>query len=152
MNILVPDHFGGRPRKINTWFLYTHMVYLYPKQSLGYQQHSFRLLLLYVHNWHHSLTADIPLHYVYEHGLQCINVHGAPPCSYSPLLIPFCFSLLLPFPAPFYLLGTLLAVTGSVHLSPRLLVNWPPLTQPSPHPPPSDFPKPQTPRALLRRP
>ncbi len=24
----VPDHFGGRPRKINAWFLYTHMVYL----------------------------------------------------------------------------------------------------------------------------
>jgi hypothetical protein len=24
----VPDHFGGRPWKINAWFLYTHMVYL----------------------------------------------------------------------------------------------------------------------------
>jgi hypothetical protein len=30
---------------------------------------------------------------------------------------------LLPFPTPFYLLGTLLAVTGSVHLGLRLLVN-----------------------------
>ncbi len=26
--VLVPDHVGGRPRNINTWFLYTHMVYL----------------------------------------------------------------------------------------------------------------------------
>ncbi len=24
----VPDHDGGRPREINAWFLYTHMVYL----------------------------------------------------------------------------------------------------------------------------
>jgi hypothetical protein len=31
--------------------------------------------------------------------------------------------LLLPFAPPLYLLGTLLAVTGSVHLVPRLLVN-----------------------------
>ncbi len=29
-----------------------------------------------------------------------------------------------PLCSPFYLLGTLLAVTGSVHLLPRLLVNW----------------------------
>jgi hypothetical protein len=25
---LVPDHDGGRPKQINAWFLYTHMVYL----------------------------------------------------------------------------------------------------------------------------
>jgi hypothetical protein len=56
---IVPDHFGGRPRKINAWFLYTHMVYLKPKQSLGYQRHSFRLLLLYTHNWYHSFIASI---------------------------------------------------------------------------------------------
>jgi hypothetical protein len=24
----VPDHDGGRPKEINAWFLYTHMVYL----------------------------------------------------------------------------------------------------------------------------
>ncbi len=24
----VPDHDGGRPKQINAWFLYTHMVYL----------------------------------------------------------------------------------------------------------------------------
>jgi hypothetical protein len=28
MYIHVPDHDGGRPKQINAWFLYTHMVYL----------------------------------------------------------------------------------------------------------------------------
>jgi hypothetical protein len=41
-------------------------------------------------------------------------------------------SLLLPFPGPLYLLGTLLAVTGSVHPGPRLLVNWSHHFHPSP--------------------
>ncbi len=50
-----------------------------------------------------------------------------------------CWSPLLPSLTPFYLLGTLLAVTGSVHLGLRLLVNWPPLSQPFPQtlPPPT---------------
>jgi hypothetical protein len=39
------------------------------------------------------------------------------------LLSPLADSLLLPFSTLPYLLGTLLAVTGSVHLVPRLLVN-----------------------------
>jgi hypothetical protein len=39
-----------------------------------------------------------------------------------PLLIPLCLPF-APLSAPFYLLGTLLAVTGSVHLGLRLLVN-----------------------------
>jgi hypothetical protein len=26
--VSVPDHDGGRPKQINAWFLYTHMVYL----------------------------------------------------------------------------------------------------------------------------
>jgi hypothetical protein len=48
------------------------------------------------------------------------NVNGAfPLLFYLPLLIPLCS----PFPTPLYLLGTLLAVTGSVHLGLRLLVN-----------------------------
>ncbi len=60
------------------------------------------------------------------------------PCFYLPLLIPLCPPL-FPFQTPFYLLGTLLAVTGSVHLGLRLLVNWPPLSQPFPQtlPPPN---------------
>ncbi len=57
----------------------------------------------------------------------------------SPCWLPFA-SLLLPFQPPFYLLGTPLAVTGSVHLGLRLLVNWPPLFHPLPNPPPSKFP------------
>jgi hypothetical protein len=47
------------------------------------------------------------------------NIHGAFPLLSSPLAD----SLLLPFSTPFYLLGTLLAVTGSIHLGLRLLVN-----------------------------
>jgi hypothetical protein len=47
------------------------------------------------------------------------NIHGA----FSLLFVFLANSLLLPFPTPFYLLGTLLAVTGSVHLGLRLLVN-----------------------------
>ncbi len=46
-------------------------------------------------------------------------IHGTFPLLLSPLAD----FLLLPFPALPYLLGTLLAVTGSIHLVPRLLVN-----------------------------
>jgi hypothetical protein len=41
----------------------------------------------------------------------------------SPYSFPLVDSLLLSFLGPLYLLGTLLAVTGSVHPGPRLLVN-----------------------------
>jgi hypothetical protein len=51
--------------------------------------------------------------------LQCTTIHGVFPL----LLFPFADSFLPPLSAPFYLLGTLLAVTGSVHLGLRLLVN-----------------------------
>jgi hypothetical protein len=63
-----------------------------------------------------------------------------PPQGAFPLLFsPHADSPLLPFPTPLNLLGTLLAVTGSVHLGLRLLVNWPPLSQPFPQslPPPN---------------
>jgi hypothetical protein len=54
--------------------------------------------------------------------------------AHSPCWLPFA-----PPSTPFYLLGTLLAVTGSVHLGLRLLVNWPPLSQSFPQtlPPPN---------------
>jgi hypothetical protein len=69
------------------------------------------------------------------------------PYFYSPCWFPF-----VPFLCPLYLLGTLLAVTGSVHLVLRLLVNWPPLSQPFPFPPHSKFPVPRLNIcALLRR-
>ncbi len=56
---------------------------------------------------------------------------------YLPLLIPF----LLPITNPFTYMETLLDVTGSVHLGPRLLVNWPPLSQPLPNPSPLQIPR-----------
>ncbi len=50
-------------------------------------------------------------------------------------------------------LGTLLAVTGSFHLGLRLLVNWPPLSQPFPQTlPPPNSQNPNLPSASLRRP
>jgi hypothetical protein len=50
------------------------------------------------------------------------NIMAHSPCLlYLPLLIPLL--PLLPFLIPFFLLGTLIAVTGSVHLGLRLLVN-----------------------------
>jgi hypothetical protein len=61
------------------------------------------------------------------------------PCFLLPLLIPFCP---LSF-VPFTYLETLLAVTGSVHLGLRLLVNWPPLSQPFPTPSPLQIPSSQ---------
>jgi hypothetical protein len=67
--------------------------------------------------------------------------------EYSPCFllfpIPFC-SLFIPL----YLLGTLLAVTGSVHLVSRLLINWLPISlpwliyPPSWNPDPLGFPSP----------
>jgi hypothetical protein len=68
---------------------------------------------MHIYNWYLSNTTGI--HYVHEHRLRVRN---------NPLTS--CFS---PFPFaphsyPLYLLGTLLAVIGSVHIVSRLLVNW----------------------------
>jgi hypothetical protein len=51
------------------------------------------------------------------------NIHGAFPLLFSSPLADCPLSPLAPLLTPFYLLGTLLAVTGSVHLGLRLLVN-----------------------------
>ncbi len=67
-----------------------------------------------------------------------------PPCFLSP----FADSPLLPLLVPFTYLETLLAVTGSVHLGLRLLVNWPPLSQPFPIPSPLQIPSTQVNRRL----
>jgi hypothetical protein len=70
------------------------------------------------------------------------------PCFLSPLAE----SLLLPFRIPFTYLETLLAVTGSVHLGLRLLIYWPPLSQPFPQslpPPNSQNPGYQAPHYVL---
>ncbi len=78
--------------------------------------------------------------------LQCTIIHGASPCLNLPLLTLLCSPL-----PPFYLLGTLLAVTGSVHLGPRLLVNWPALSHPSSQPLPSpNFPEPLVAQRLTK--
>ncbi len=70
------------------------------------------------------------------------NIHGAIPLLFiSPCWFPD--SLLLPFLIHFTYLETLLGVTGSVHPGLRLLVNWSPLSQPSPNPSPSKFPEPR---------
>jgi hypothetical protein len=58
-----------------------------------------------------------------------------------------------PFPppfVPFYLLGTLLAVTGIVNLGLRLLVNWPLLPHPSPKPSPLQIPRTPTVQRLTK--
>jgi hypothetical protein len=74
---------------------------------------------MYMHNWCHSSISGIL--YTHGHKLQCTTIHGAFPLLLSPLTS----SPFLPLCVPFYLLGTLLAVTGSVHLVPRLLVTTP---------------------------
>ncbi len=102
---------------------------------------------MHIYNWYHSNIQ--PFFYIHKHRLQC--TWRIPLAFRLPLLIPF-VPLCSPFMAPFYLLETLLAVTGSVHLGLRFLVNWPPLTHPSPKPSPSKFPEPKSPSASLRRP
>jgi hypothetical protein len=69
---------------------------------------------MHIYNWYHSDVTSI--HYVHE--FVTVNYRSIPLLFASPLFVPFCS----PFVSP-YLLGTLLAVTGSVHLVPRLLVN-----------------------------
>jgi hypothetical protein len=102
---------------------------------------------MHIYNGYHSIAAVILLYT----RTQITIYMACSPCFSSPLAD----SLLLPFSTPFYLLGTLLAVTGSVHLGLRLLVNWPPLSQPFPQtlPPPNSqnpgYPAP--PKTTLRR-
>ncbi len=58
------------------------------------------------------------------------------------LFTSLCWFPFVPLSVSFYLLGTLLAVTGSVHPVPRLLANWSPHLHPSPFPPHSEIPTP----------
>ncbi len=91
---------------------------------------------MHIYNWHYSNVTGI--HYVHEYRLQYTWRN---PLAFflSPLADPF----LLPFLVPFTYLETLLAVTGSVHLGLRLLVNWPPPSQPFPNPSPLQIPRTQ---------
>ncbi len=99
---------------------------------------------MYMYNWYHSSISGIL--YTHEHGLQCTTIHGAFPLLLSPLAS----SLFLLLCTPFYLLWTLLAVTGIVHLGLRLLVNWPSLPHPSPKPSPLQIPRTPTAQRLTR--
>jgi hypothetical protein len=72
------------------------------------------------------------------------NIHGAIPLLFvSPCWFPFA-----PLSSPLYLPGTLRAVTGSVHLGLRLLVNWPPLSQSFPQSLPLQHPRTQVTKRL----
>ncbi len=84
---------------------------------------------MHIYNWYHPNITGI--HYIHKHSLQYT---WRIPLAFSPCWLPFA-----PLSNPLYLLGTLLAVTGSVHLGLRLFVNWPPLSQPFPRslPPPN---------------
>jgi hypothetical protein len=69
---------------------------------------------MHIFNWYHSNVQAFIIYRSTDY-----NIHGT-------FLLPFYLPLLFPFAplsTPFYLLGTLLAVTGSVHLGLRLLVN-----------------------------
>jgi hypothetical protein len=85
-------------------------LYLYSKHSLGYQQHLYRAVNIYIH-----ITGNHSDIYT-----QLLRIHLGSEYMWR---FPLADSFLLPFLSPFYLLGTLLAVTGSVHPGPRLLVN-----------------------------
>jgi hypothetical protein len=95
-----------------------------------------------MYNWYQSI-ATVILSYT-QTQITIYMAHS--PCFLSPLAS----SLLLPFPTPSYLLGTLLAVTGSVHVGLRLLVNWPPLSQPSPQSLPLQIPRTQVTQRLTK--
>jgi hypothetical protein len=75
------------------------------------------IIIMHIYNWYHSITASILLYTRDENRFICTR--------YIPLAIfsPCWFPLLLPCLTLLNLLGTLLAVTGFVHLVPRLLVN-----------------------------
>ncbi len=76
------------------------------------------IIVLYIHNWHHSDVSSVLLYTRTQ--ITMYTVHS--PCFPSPLADSPCLPF-APLATPFYLLGTLLAVTGSVHLGLRLLVN-----------------------------
>ncbi len=96
--LLVRYHCGGWPEEVNSCFLNSYMVYL----STTFIP---IITIIHIYNWYHSITTSILLYTRTRHIMYK---------AYFPLL---------PFAPLFHLLGTLLAVTGSVHLVPRLLVN-----------------------------
>jgi hypothetical protein len=97
---------------------------------------------MHIYNWYQSIATVI---------LLCTQTQITIYMAHSPcFLSPLAGSLLLPLPTPFYLLGTLLAMTGSVHHGLRLLVNWPPLSQPFPQSLPLQIPRTQVTQSLTK--
>ncbi len=117
---------------------------LQPKHSLGYQQHLYQAIIIYI-----CITGNHSDIYT-----QLLCTHSGSQYMWRfPLLFTFlCRFPFAPLSVPFYLLGTLLAATGSVHPVPRLLVNWSLHLHPSPfrNPDPLGFP-PDKCAPLLRR-
>jgi hypothetical protein len=74
---------------------------------------------MHIYNWYQSITTSIPLYTWVRHNLCTRHIPFLSLADFS--LLPF--APLVPLSPLFYLLGTLLVVTGSVHLVPRLLVN-----------------------------
>ncbi len=80
-------HCGGWPEEVNSCVLNSYMVYLLPKQSLGYQQHSYTVIvIMHIYNWYHSITTSIPL---YTPARTWFIYMAHSPCFFFPLLIPF---------------------------------------------------------------
>jgi hypothetical protein len=89
---IVRYHCGGWPEEVNTCLLNSYMVYLLPKLSLGYQQHSFRLLLLriyihttgIIHHCNHSIIYTGEIGFVHDYPLAplvCpLPLTWNPPC------------------------------------------------------------------------
>jgi hypothetical protein len=73
------------------------------------------IIIMHIYNWCHSITTSIHLYTQTQ-----ITMYMRIPLA---LLSPLADSPYSLFQPPFHLLGTLLAVTGSVHLGLRLLVN-----------------------------
>ncbi len=126
-------HCGGWPEEVNSCFLNSYMVFynlnrVYVINNIHSEYYYYAYLqLVSFKRFSHSLSTRTQVTIYMAHS----------PCFLPPLAdFP-----LLPFLTPFYLFGTLLAVTGSVHLGLRLLVNWPPLSHPFPKPSPLQIPR-----------
>jgi hypothetical protein len=70
------------------------------------------VIIMHIYNWCHSITTSILLYTRGENKVYMYTINS--PCYFFPFA---------PLFNPSHLLGTLLAVTGSVHLIPRLLIN-----------------------------
>jgi hypothetical protein len=81
-------HCGGWSEEVNSCILIlSYMVYLLPKHSLGYQQHLYRAIIIYIHmyNW----QSFRHLHTIIMYTFSLIIHVALSPCSFSPYWFPF---------------------------------------------------------------